>query len=66
MKRIADEGKPVVVVPVVREPVQVRIALRVVRPDVRHMLLAIEGMYGAPSVALPVEKHLRAVSYPEC
>ena len=41
-KRIADEGKPVVVVPVVLEPIEVGLALGAVEPDVATVLLALE------------------------
>ena len=43
MKRITDEGEPVVLVPLVVEPVEVGLALRPVPPDVRDLLLALEG-----------------------
>ena len=55
MKRIADEGKPVVVVPIVLEQIEVRIPLRTVEPDVRDMIVALERMYRIPSMALPLE-----------
>ena len=43
IKRVADESKPVVVVPVIVEPVEVGLALRVVPPDIADLLLAFEG-----------------------
>jgi len=43
MKRITDEGEPVVLVPLVVEPVEVGLALRLVPPNVRDLLLALEG-----------------------
>jgi hypothetical protein len=41
-KRVADEGEPVVVVPLVVEPVVVGLALRAVPPHVHDVLLALE------------------------
>ena len=43
IKRVADEGEPVVVVPVIREPAEVGIAFRIVQPRVRNLLVAREG-----------------------
>lgn len=43
MKRIAGEGEPVIVVPVVLKPVEVGLAPRAVPPDVRDPLPALEG-----------------------
>lgn len=40
---MADEGEPVVVVPIIVEPIEVSLALRPVPPDVANMLLALEG-----------------------
>ncbi len=37
MKRIAGEGKPVVVVPVVLEPIEIGLALRIVPPDIANL-----------------------------
>lgn len=59
MKRVADEGEPVVVVPVVREPVEVRIALGIVPPDVADVLLAFEGNVPVPSMPLPLDYSTR-------
>lgn len=42
MKRIADEGEPVVVIPIVVEPVQVGLALGVVPPRIRNLPVALE------------------------
>lgn len=42
MKRVA-EHEPVVGIAVVVDPIQVRLALRVVPPDVAGVALAIEG-----------------------
>ncbi|OGF52056.1 hypothetical protein A3I27_00480 [Candidatus Giovannonibacteria bacterium RIFCSPLOWO2_02_FULL_43_11b] len=42
MKRITNEGKPVVVVPVVLEPIEIRIALRAIEPDFSDMSVAFE------------------------
>lgn len=46
---MADEGEPVVVVPIAVKPVEVGLALRVVPPDIRDVLLALEG--NVPSAA---------------
>lgn len=43
MKRIADEGEPVVVVPPIVEPVAVSIALRPVEPNIADALFVLEG-----------------------
>lgn len=43
MKRIADEAEPVVVVPLVVEPVVVGLALRPVPPGIHDVLLVLEG-----------------------
>lgn len=43
MKRFADEGEPVIVVPLIVEPVAVSLALRPVEPDIADVLLALEG-----------------------
>ena len=43
MKRITDEGEPVVLVPFVVEPVKVGLALRLVPPDIRDLPLALKG-----------------------
>ena len=40
MKRIAVESKPVVLVPPVREPIEVRLALRAIEPDIGSALIA--------------------------
>ncbi len=37
----------------IRQPVQVRFALRAVPPDVRRLPVTVEAMYGAPPVPLP-------------
>lgn len=42
MKKVANEGEPVVVVPVVVEPVEVGIALVVVPPRNRHLAVALK------------------------
>lgn len=42
MKRVADEGEPVVLIPPVVEPVEVGLALRPVPPDVAGVLVALE------------------------
>ena len=42
MKRITDESKPVVVVPIVLEPIEVCITLGAIEPDIAHVLLALE------------------------
>ena len=44
MKRITDEGEPVVVVPLVVKPIEVCLALRLVPPDTHDILLALEGI----------------------
>ncbi|MDP3901841.1 MAG: hypothetical protein Q8Q37_02620 [bacterium] len=43
MKRIANESEPVVVVPVVVEPIEVDLALGVVPPDEADSPIAPEG-----------------------
>jgi len=43
MKRIADESEPVVVVPVIVEPIEVGLALGLVEPHIRDLLFAFEG-----------------------
>jgi hypothetical protein len=43
MKRVAGESEPVVVVPLIVEPVEVGITLGVIPPHVRHMTLVLEG-----------------------
>ena len=53
IKRVADEGKPVVGIPVIVEPIEVGIALGVVPPDVANLPLAIEDMYRMSPVPLP-------------
>lgn len=42
MKRVA-EGKPVIRVVEVLDPVEVRLALRVVPPDITRVAVALEG-----------------------
>nr|KKS48657.1 MAG: hypothetical protein UV11_C0006G0062 [Candidatus Giovannonibacteria bacterium GW2011_GWF2_42_19] len=42
MKKITDEGKPIVVVPIVLEPIEVRIPLGAIEPDIRGMIVALE------------------------
>ena len=50
MRRNADEGEPVVV-----EPIEVGVTLRIVPPDVADLPLAPEHMYGMPSMPPLVE-----------
>ena len=42
MKRVADEGKPVVLVPLIVKPVEVGVALCLVPPDSADVLLTLE------------------------
>ena len=44
MKRITDESEPVRVVPLVVNPMEVGLALRLVPPDIADILLALEGI----------------------
>ena len=55
MKGVATERKPVVGVAEVADPVQVRLPLRVVPPDIAGLLVTIEGMYKVPPVPPPLE-----------
>lgn len=43
MKKIADETEPVVRIPVIVKPIQVAVALRLIKPDIADVLLALEG-----------------------
>ncbi len=42
MRRIAVESKPVVAVPAVVEPIEIGLALRTIKPDIRDALTALE------------------------
>ena len=55
MKRVAGEREPVVVIPVVVEPIEVGLTIGLVPPDIRNVALALEGMYEMPSVPPPIE-----------
>ena len=54
MKRVA-EHKPIVRVVEVLDPIQVRLALRIVPPDIARVAVAIEGYVRMPSVPLLLE-----------
>jgi len=54
MRKVAKR-EPVVGITVVADPVQVRLALRVVPPDIARLLIAIERMYEIPSVSPPIQ-----------
>lgn len=55
MKKIADEPEPVVVVPIVGEPIEVALTLGVIEPQVADLLLVLEGLYKIPSKPPPFE-----------
>ena len=42
MRMFADEGEPVVVIPVVVEPIEISVTLVVIPPRVRHSTIALE------------------------
>ena len=54
MKRVAKR-EPIVGVAVVADPVQVRLALGVVPPDIARLLIAFELMYRIQSVPPPLK-----------
>jgi hypothetical protein len=66
MRKVAKR-EPVISAAVVADPVQVRLALRVVPPDIARLLITVERMYEIPSVSLPTQAQLnvrcRAVYY---
>ena len=55
MKRIAEE-EPIIPVVEVADPIQVRLALRVVPPDITRLLVALKGLYEMSSVPPPLDK----------
>ena len=50
MKKVAKR-EPIVGVAVVADPVQIRLALRVVPPDVARLAIVVKRLYRMPSVA---------------
>jgi hypothetical protein len=61
MKRVANEGEPVVVVPPIVKPVEVEVALRAVPVEVRHVAVAVnlaDGMWRVSSMPPPLEYSL--------
>lgn len=61
-KRVADDEEPVVLVPVVVDPVQVQVALRSVLVEIRDVAVAIQVLpdgavvsYSVPPVPPPID-----------
>ena len=58
-KRVSDGGEPIIVVPLVVEPVQVEVTLVIVLPEFRDVSVAIavlpDRLYELSSVPLPLE-----------
>ncbi len=54
MKRVAEE-EPIVLAVEVAHPVQVRLALRVVPPDIACLPIVLKGLYGASPISPPFE-----------
>ncbi|OGF64375.1 hypothetical protein A2Z53_00615 [Candidatus Giovannonibacteria bacterium RIFCSPHIGHO2_02_42_15] len=42
MKIIAGENKPIVIVPIALEPIEIGLALRAIEPDVDDVIIALE------------------------